>query len=76
MPNDEVNSVDNNGEYPLHKAYSDGNLEIVKLLIEKGTKLNVVDKIGKTLLDYAYSGGHLKIVRLLIKNGFEIKVLE
>ena len=69
-----MNAVGNNGEYPLHKACSDGNLEIVKLLIEKNAEVNVVDNDGKTPFQKAHNNS--KIKGFLIDNGAEAKHLE
>jgi hypothetical protein len=45
-----------NGEWectPLHMAAREGNMHMVKLLLEKGAKVDIVDKEGNTILHYA-----------------------
>ncbi|KIK55388.1 hypothetical protein GYMLUDRAFT_137560, partial [Collybiopsis luxurians FD-317 M1] len=54
----------------LHVASSNGHLNIVKHLIEKGVNnLNAADKWGNTALHEAAAKGHLDIVRYLLGKG-------
>lgn len=46
-----------------------GNIEIVKLLIEKGIDVNDVDRDGETALMYASYKKNKEMMELLIKNG-------
>ena len=57
---------DNYGDTPLHKI---NNIDIIKLLIDKGTDVNVKNKIGNTPLYYAKD---LEIAKLLIDNGADV----
>jgi len=59
----------------LHEAALNGQLEILKLLIEDGSNINLIDNYnGRTPLHFAALSGHLKIVKLLIKNGIDINI--
>jgi ankyrin repeat protein len=50
----------------LHEASShNGNLEIVKLLIEKGANINAKDLDGLTPRDYALKNGHKEIAKYI-----------
>ena len=48
----------------LHPNY--GHLEIVKLLIERGTNINTQNNDGDTALTACMPNGHIEIVKLLI----------
>ena len=52
----------------LVKAAEEGNIEIVKHLLEAGADVNATDKFGGRPLGYAIAGGHQKIVELLINS--------
>ena len=51
-----------------------GDLEIVKLLIEKRPDLNARDAQGTTALIQASSNGRLEVVKLLLSNGADANV--
>ncbi|MDC0157608.1 DUF4836 family protein [Verrucomicrobia bacterium] len=58
------------GETPLHRAATRGQLEAVKFLISKGANINIGrEKDGKTALDLAESRGHEEIAEFLKNNG-------
>lgn len=68
----DVNQPDR-GSYLLHVACYRGNLEIVKLLIEKGADVNIVAEDGSTPLIQAGKGDETgEIVRLLIDKGADV----
>jgi len=50
-------------DYPLHIAINNGNLEIVRLLLDNGAK------IQEKTLDIAAKKGNVEIVRLLLERG-------
>ncbi len=53
-------------------ASENGNLEIVKLLLDNGAAVNDVDLTGMTALMLAAERGHLQIVILLLNSGANI----
>lgn len=58
---------------PLMIATTQGNLEIAKLLIDKGADVNAKDKNGNNALVYCSNYGYAKgIAKLFIDNGIEI----
>lgn len=62
-----LNAVRNNKDTPLHGAAKHGELEIVKLLIEKGASVNVENKLFQTPLFFAAQHNHIDVVKLLVK---------
>jgi len=46
-------------------ASTNGNKEVVELLIENGVDVNAKDKFGNTSLYYAYKFGNNEIIDLL-----------
>jgi len=63
-----VNVRDDSGKTPLHYASLDGNLDIVKYLVNKGADVNVRDDRGNIPLDYVKQKD-LDIRKYLKKNG-------
>ena len=55
------------GFTPVHWAARHGELEIVKLLCDKGACEYMPDHMGYTPLDYAGRFKHLKVVSYLVK---------
>ncbi|XP_036368253.1 ankyrin-3 isoform X1 [Octopus sinensis] len=58
---------------PIHVA-SQGKMEIVKMLLEAGSKVNVKDNRGNLPLHHAAMKGHTAIIDILMENGSEINV--
>ena len=54
------------GVSPLMKAAEYGNLEVVKLLIEKGADMHQHTSSGRSLMYYAALGGNMSIVKFII----------
>ena len=76
-----VNSTDGFGSTPLIAAIGSGNVETVKLLLDKGANPNAsldFDEEGSTgargesALAVAAAGGNADIVRLLLKKGAKV----
>ncbi|KAL6060146.1 asparaginase [Balamuthia mandrillaris] len=51
--------------YPLHLAASEGKVQAVQFLLDKGANPNVIDRWGNTPLDDAIRGGHTQAINLL-----------
>jgi ankyrin repeat protein len=64
------------GKTVLHYACSDGNIEFVRLFIEKGANLNIKDNLGKTPLMISLELKHFKIGEILIDNNAELDLLD
>jgi len=56
---------------PLKIAASDGNLDIIRILLERGAPVNQYWKCNITPLMAATRGEHLEAVKLLLDNGAE-----
>ncbi|WP_240991892.1 ankyrin repeat domain-containing protein, partial [Wolbachia endosymbiont of Glossina morsitans morsitans] len=61
-----VNSADNLGHSPLRLAIENGNLNIVKYLIENGADYDSLSENDMTLLHIAASCGQLEVVKYLV----------
>ena len=59
------------GKHSLHLAVSNGFLEMVKYLIEKGAGLHVIDKYNRSCLHWAALNKHLDVVEELIDSGLQ-----
>lgn len=72
---EDINKINYAYKYtPLHIACEEGNLLIVKFLVENGALLNTKDCLGNTPLHDAVKEGNLNIVRYLIKNKANLNV--
>jgi len=69
----EKQSVDVNtqmeGRLPIHYASDYGQLEVIKYLLAKGSKVDMVDKHGITPVLAAIWEGHTACVKLLLESG-------
>ncbi|CAG8495745.1 10057_t:CDS:2 [Funneliformis mosseae] len=66
---------DEKGISPLHFACSNGNLEIVKLLLQNGHAWNVVDNEGITAGEYAKRKSHELVYELLLEEGCRAELI-
>ncbi|KAH8800873.1 ankyrin repeat-containing domain protein [Xylogone sp. PMI_703] len=57
---------------PVNAASSNGHVEVVKLLLEKGADITVVSKYGWTPVYAASLKGHIKVIKLLLEKGADI----
>ena len=64
-----------NNSSPLHSAAENGDLYVMKKLLEDGADINCTDPRKWTPLHYASVNGHLDIVRSLIQHGADINCL-
>ncbi len=69
-----INVKDAEGYTPLHWAAraTPANLELIKLLIDRGAAVNDADRYGLAPLHYAALKGHREVVELLIKQGADL----
>ena len=56
-----INTVYSNGRTPLHKAASEGKIEIVKYLVEKNANITKQDIFGHTAIQSAIDSGHKEV---------------
>jgi hypothetical protein len=54
---------------PLHYSCIQGNMVIIKELLDKGANINMRNKFGLTPIFYAAQSGHLDVCELLLKSG-------
>jgi ankyrin repeat protein len=57
---------DANGCMALHIAASDGNLDIVKILVKSSAQADIKDKNGDTPFDLAVLGDHVDVAYILL----------
>jgi ankyrin repeat protein len=67
----DVNQKDNEGETALIRASSSGNIEHVKVLLNKGADINVVNDKKVGALYYAFLGKNKDIFNYLIEKGID-----
>lgn len=60
--------LDEEGNTALYYAINKNDIELVRLLIEKGSNVKHVNDAGITLLQFALKNGNTEIVKLLLKN--------
>ena len=62
-------AVDNNNKSAMHLAAREGQLEILRILVEKGWDLDCTDKHLTTPLHQACNAGHVDSIEFLLENG-------
>ena len=69
----DINALNAEGLSSLHWAVINGNIEVTKLLIEKGANIEIKDSgCGSSPLLFACQNGRTKIVKFLIEKGADI----
>ena len=69
----DVNAKNKSGVYPLHWAAGNGNLELVKKLVEKHAYVDVLDGYrDETPLSWAAKKGQLEVVKYLVEKGASV----
>lgn len=66
--------VNHPGWSALHYSSTNGHLEIVRFLLDKGAYVDPESPNGTTALMMAARGGHIQIVKLLIDRGANISI--
>jgi len=69
VPFEKLNARDHNGNTPLMWAASQGNEQLVELLVDQGAAVNMQNFVGETALILAAARGLDKICTLLVENG-------
>lgn len=67
LENIDINALGEFDQTPLHRAVIGGNLDIIKLLIDKGADAFLVDEKNESPLDYAKDEGDITIINYLTK---------
>lgn len=63
-----VNGYDKEGMTALHQSCMNGNLELVKLLVQFGADVRLANRDGWSAIHIAAYGGHQEIALFLISN--------
>ena len=67
----DINTRDDNGWTPLHKAASHKYIEVVRVLLEHGANVGEKNELGETPFSLAKEQGHVEIMKLLSEHGAE-----
>lgn len=59
----------------LHKAASEGNVEMCKILVDSGAKINSKGYLSQTALHFAIEKKHCNVVDFLINKGADTNAL-
>jgi ankyrin repeat protein len=62
------------GETALHAACEIGDIDRIKMLIERGANINIRNEFGDTPLHCAVLWGDIEVVKLLINNGADVNI--
>ncbi len=71
---DLLNSKDETGRTPLHRACRGKHADIIEYLINRGANVNLQDNYGCIPLHNSAVRGHMEAVRLLVSGGAEINL--
>ena len=69
---DQLNTPDADGSYPLHRAVEKGSAKTVELLLVLGAKTEVKDRPGRTPLRLAIDKGDVGCVKILAEKGADV----
>jgi uncharacterized protein len=69
---DQMNSPDAQGSYPLHRAVEKGSAKTVELLLVLGAKTEQKDQAGRSPLRLAIDLGAVDCVRILVDKGADV----
>ena len=65
----DINQPDVNGDYPLHVAARQGQVNIARALVENGALPEVLDAAGQSPMRVALGGGKTQVAQMLIEQG-------
>lgn len=71
---DDVNKRDAHKRTPLHLAVLNGDVNLVKKLLERNADVNLVDDVGSNPLHRAAENGNFFIYRKIDDHSFEYKI--
>jgi len=74
VPFDKLNARDHNGNTPLMWAASQGNEQLVELLVDQGATVNMQNFVGETALYISAARGFDRICTLLVENGGDFRL--
>eukprot|EP01096_Ripella_sp_DP13-Kostka_P005140 TRINITY_DN17821_c0_g1_i1.p1 TRINITY_DN17821_c0_g1~~TRINITY_DN17821_c0_g1_i1.p1 ORF type:complete len:160 (+),score=56.44 TRINITY_DN17821_c0_g1_i1:71-550(+) len=69
-----VNTKTHRGNSPLHLAATDGNIELIGLLVRAGGECNAINQNGETPLHFAAASGSVASVMCLVRKGSILEV--
>jgi len=75
VPFDKLNARDKNGNTPLMWATSQGDEQLVELLVDQGSAVNLQNFVGETALFIGAARGFEKICTFLIENGGDTRTV-
>jgi len=73
VPFEKLNARDHNGNTPLMWAASQGDEQLVELLVDQGAAVNIQNFVGETALFLAAARGFDRICTFLVENGGETR---
>ncbi|TNE71939.1 hypothetical protein EP331_08195 [bacterium] len=65
----DVNLQSKDGGHPLIEASYNGNISIMKALLDAGSQVNLATQYGQTALHYAAMAGQSEAIKLLLSSG-------
>lgn len=60
---------------PLCAAARDGNLQVVRYMVDHGENVNCKDGKGRTPLHFAAENGHLEVVKFLVEHSAHVECI-
>ncbi|KAF2257867.1 ankyrin, partial [Lojkania enalia] len=72
------NLKDIEGLTALHRSSQNGQISLVRLLLERGRNIHIdeKDKDGKSALHWAAENGHAEVATLLMEKGADVNAIE
>lgn len=75
-PEEDIHLQDHHGNTPLHTATTEGNLNIIKSVLEYGASVNSVNNRGETALHIATQRQNFEAITLLLSYGANTNILD